>query len=359
MAVPVTAVPKLWDSKTARLRCVGIREEAPDVRTFRFEAEDGSWFAYRPGQFVTLELPVGPQPVLRTYTLASTPSRPHHAKITTKVQPGSVATRWLFDHLKLGDRLTAHGPAGRFSLVDHPGDRYLFLSAGSGATPMMSMARWLFDTAPQTDVTYVHFARQPEDLLFRSELGYMAEAAAGLRLRFAVTGAPEGEGWSSGRLDPALLSVMCPDIADRTVFCCGPDRFMEAARRLAGDLGVPATRWHEESFGATPAPVPVVSPIAPSATEMAAAAGMQVVFTRSGRKAPLLPGQTILEAAEGCGLRIPTACRQGLCGTCLVRKLSGSVRMEHNGGIADDEIADGWILACCSEAESALVEVEV
>jgi len=262
-------------------------------------------------------------------------------------------------HEEVCDRLTAHGPTGRFSLVDHPADRYLFLSAGSGATPMMSMARWLFDTAPQTDVTYVHFARRPEDLLFRSELGYMAEAAAGLRLRFAVTGAPEGEGWSSGRLDPALLSVMCPDIANRTVFCCGPDRFMDAARRLAGDLGVPAARWHEESFGATPAPVPVVSPIAPSATETAAAAGMQVVFTRSGRKAPLRPGQTILEAAEGCGLRIPTACRQGLCGTCLVRKLSGSVRMEHNGGIADDEIADGWILACCSEAESALVEVEV
>ena len=357
MAGAVTEQPKLWNAKTARLRCVGIREEAPDVRTFRFEAEDGSWFAYRPGQFVTLELPVGPEPVLRTYTLASTPSRPHHAKITAKVQPGSVATRWLFDHLKLGDRLTAHGPTGRFSLVDHPADRYLFLSAGSGATPMMSMARWLFDTAPQTDVTYVHFARRPEDLLFRSELAYMAGAAAGLRLRFVVTGAPEGEGWSSGRLDPALLSVLCPDLGDRAVFCCGPDRFMDAARRLAGDLGVPPARWHEESFGANPAPVPVASPI--TAPSDGAGEGMQVSFTRSGRKAPLLPGQTILEAAEGCGLRIPTACRQGLCGTCLVRKLSGQVRMEHMGGIADEEIAEGWILACCSQAETALVEVEV
>lgn len=358
MAGTLTGVLKLWDAKTARLRCIGIREEAPDVRTFRFEAEDGSWFAYRPGQFVTLELPVEAEPVLRTYTLASTPSRPHHAKITAKVQPGSVATRWLFDRLKVGDRLTAHGPTGRFSLVDHPAERYLFLSAGSGATPMMSMARWLFDTAPQTDVTYVHFARRPEDLLFRSELSYMAGTAIGLRLRFVVTGAPEGEGWSSGRLDPALLSALCPDIAQRAVFCCGPDRFMDAARRLAGDLGVAATRWHEESFGATPAPVPVPAPIVAAAAD-AAGEGMRVVFTRSGRKAALVAGQTILEAAEGCGLRIPTACRQGLCGTCLVRKLSGAVRMEHNGGIADDEIAEGWILACCSQADAALVEIEV
>lgn len=357
MPGPLTATPKLWNAKTARLRCIGIREEAPDVRTFRFEAEDGSWFSYRPGQFVTLELPAGPEPVLRTYTLASTPSRPHHAKITAKVQPGSVATRWLFDKLKVGDALTAHGPTGRFSLLDHPGERYLFLSAGSGATPMMSMARWLFDTAPQTDVVYVHFARRPQDLLFRSELGYMAEVASGLRLRFVVTGAPAGEGWASGRLEQALLSALCPDLAGRTVFCCGPDRFMDAARHVAGELGVPSARWHEESFGATPAPVPAAAPIAPPPET--AGEGMQIAFTRSGRKAAVLPGQTVLEAAEGCGLRIPTACRQGLCGTCLVRKLKGEVRMEHNGGIADDEIAEGWILACCSQPETALVEVEV
>lgn len=352
MARPLTAAPKLWNARTARLRCAGIREEAPDVRTFRFEAEDDGWFSYHPGQFVTLELPVGPEPVWRNYTLASTPSRPHQVQVTAKVQAGSIATRWLFDRLRVGDRLAARGPSGRFSLLDHPADRFLLLSAGSGATPMMSMMRWLVDTAPDTDVAYVHFARRPQDLLFRAELEWMTGVMPGLRLRFIVTAAPADGGCGQGRLD--LLPALCPDITGRTVFCCGPDRFMAQARELGRDHGIPAAHWHEESFGAD-----LVETAPAAAVVDGVAAGGQVVFTRSGRAAALRPGQTILEAAEGCGLRIPTACRQGLCGTCLVRKVSGQVRIDHNGGIADDEIADGWILACCSRSEAPLVEVEI
>ena len=101
------------------LECVAVLPETSDVMTFSFQTPDESWFRYHPGQFVTLELPVGPEPVLRTYTLSSSPSRPYTIAVTVKAQKDSIGTRWMFDHLKPGMKIRAIGPVGDFSYVRH------------------------------------------------------------------------------------------------------------------------------------------------------------------------------------------------------------------------------------------------
>lgn len=135
---------------------------------------------------------------------------------------------------------------------------------------------------------------------------------------------------------------------------------MRAVREMLANAGFDMTRYHQESFAA-PAPVPAPSlPAAPGDAATADAPAQEAVpvrFALSEVEGECLPGQTVLQAARVAGVRIPAACEFGLCGTCKTKKISGEVEMNHNGGILDDEIAEGFILACCSRPLGRL-EVE-
>ncbi|WAJ26811.1 hybrid-cluster NAD(P)-dependent oxidoreductase [Antarcticirhabdus aurantiaca] len=350
---------KPFDARAQRLVCMGRTSHSADAASFLFRAEGGGFFAYEPGQFVTLELPLAAGPLHRTYTLSSTPSRPFAVEVTVKAQGASQASRWMIEHLRPGMALKALAPAGRFTLsaADPAARGYLFVSAGSGATPMMSMLRWLADCAPEADVVYLHVARRPEDILFHHELELIDAGMPNLRLGFLVSqgAGPKGggrRGWAGpvGRLDDTRLSLLAPDLDGRDVFCCGPEGFMDSVRALLEARGFPMARYHQESFGATGAgePAPVTA-----AQAQAAPAGAPIRFTLSDREARAIPGQTVLQAARGAGVRIPAACESGLCGTCKVMA-AGPVEMSHNGGILDEEIEEGYILACCSRPTGAI-----
>jgi len=347
-----------WNDRLQVLEVVAVADEAPEVKTFTFRSDAQTWFRYKPGQFVTLELPVADEPLMRTYTLSSSPSRPFSIAVTVKAQAGSVGTRWMFEHLKPGDRLRAYGPAGDFSHHEHPAAKYLFVSAGSGVTPMMSMLRWLNDCAPWTDVSFVNCARRPEEIIFRKELELLGSRMPGLSLGFLIEERSSRESWFGhmGRIDAVRLPLLAPDFREREVFCCGPEPFMRAVREMLEAADFDMARYHQESFGAPPAeaaPTPFADEEAGEASETA----MPIRFALSEVDARCLPGQTVLQIARAAGVRIPAACEFGLCGTCKVRKISGAVEMSHNGGILDDEIDEGFILACCSRPQGA-VEIE-
>ncbi|NTC85560.1 hybrid-cluster NAD(P)-dependent oxidoreductase [Agrobacterium tumefaciens] len=337
---------KPWSDKLHLLECISVTPETPDVMTFLFRSEDQNWFRYLPGQFVTLELPVGKEPLYRTYTLSSSPSRPYALSVTVKAQATSIGTRWMFDNLKPGMKIRALGPLGDFSYVRHPGDKYLFISAGSGVTPMMSMVRDMSDRAPQSDIAFINCSRSPSDIVFRHELEYLARFMPKLSLGFIVENCGRTDLWSGlkGMVDKAKIALLSPDFMDRTVFCCGPEPFMAAIRSMLDASGFDMSRYHQESFSPA-APVAVGESIHTVADGEALS---MVGFTLSGKKVPCQPGQTVLMTARAAGVRIGAACESGICGTCRVLKLSGEVEMNHNGGILDDEIDEGYILACCS-----------
>jgi ferredoxin-NADP reductase len=337
---------KPWSDKLHLLECISVTPETPDVMTFLFRSEDQNWFRYLPGQFVTLELPVGKEPLYRTYTLSSSPSRPYALSVTVKAQATSIGTRWMFDNLKPGMKIRALGPLGDFSYVRHPGDKYLFISAGSGVTPMMSMVRDMSDRAPQSDIAFINCSRSPSDIVFRHELEYLARFMPKLSLGFIVENCGRTDLWSGlkGMVDKAKIALLSPDFMDRTVFCCGPEPFMAAIRSMLDASGFDMSRYHQESFSPA-APVAVGESIHTVADGEALS---MVGFTLSGKEVPCQPGQTVLMTARAAGVRIGAACESGICGTCRVLKLSGEVEMNHNGGILDDEIDEGYILACCS-----------
>lgn len=345
------------------LECTQIVPETADTWTFTFRSPTGAWFDYEPGQFITLDLPVDPAKgpagnIQRTYTMSSSPSRPMSISVTAKAGPNSVATRWMMANLKPGMKIRAYGPAGIFSLNRHPAKKYLFISAGSGITPMLSMSTWLWDSGIKPDVVFIHAARRPSDVICHDRLEHMASRSSGLQLHLTVEENDEFRSWNGyrGRLNQLMLGLMAPDYLEREVFCCGPEPFMQAVREMLISLGYDMDHYHQESFGAaveTEAQAPVLDDVVPDED-----AGAELLFASSGVSARCAETDTVLAVAKRSGLNIPSGCTFGLCGTCKVRKLSGEVHMVHNGGISDDDIAEGYILACCSNPMGK-VEIDI
>jgi ferredoxin-NADP reductase len=340
------------------LQCVIVIPEAPNVRTLAFRAPSGAWFRYKPGQFLTLEVPLPDGTVHRTYTISSSPSQSLSISVTVKAQDGSRASRWLVDNMKPGMRLRVIGPGGIFTLPRQPDGKYLFISAGSGITPLMSMTSYLFDRGEEPDVSFITCARRPSELIFRKRLEHMATRVPGIKLHFVVSEDDPFDVWTGyrGRFNQLMLGLMASNYLERDVYCCGPESFMQAVRDMLNALGYDMGRYNQESFHApvlTAAEAPVIDDVVPQETERA-----EIVFADSGISAVCAQTDTVLAVAKAAGLNIPSGCTFGVCGTCRVRKRSGEVHMVHNGGISEDDIEDGYILACCSNPIGR-VELEV
>lgn len=348
---------RTWDG-TAMLECVAVLPEAPNVVTFSFAAEDKSLFSYLPGQFVTLELPVPGGPLYRTYTISSTPSRPLCLTITVKAQENSIGTRWMLDNLKPGMKLKSTAPGGTFTSHHHRAEKYLFISAGSGITPMKSMTTWFYDTGRPADIIFVNCAKRPSEIIFRETLEHMASRTDELKLRWVVEESDRYRPWTGyqGMFNQLMLGLIAPDYLEREVFCCGPEPFMQSVRDALQGLGFDMERYHQESFqapAADHAEDPAEGDVVPDEETKA-----EIIFADSGITATCSETDTILATARGAGLNIPSGCTFGVCGTCKIKKKSGQVHMVHNGGITDEDIEDGYVLACCSHP-IGIVEVEV
>lgn len=328
------------------LECVTRTPEAPNVVTFSFRSPSGALFNHDPGQFITLELPVPGGPLYRTYTISSAPSRPTALTLTVKAQDKSLGTRWMLDHLHKGMKVKAIGPAGRFSIVHHPAEKYLFISAGSGITPMVAMTTWLYDSGLEPDIVFVNCARRPSEIILRERMEMMASRIMGIDLKWVVEEPDPYKPWTGyrGMLNQVMLGLIAQDYLEREVFCCGPEPFMRAVREALEGLGYDMARYHQESFQAEPDAAEAV----PVDTFPVADVEAEIAFTRSGIETRCAQTETILAAAKSAGLMIPSGCSMGICGTCKVRKTAGDVHMVHNGGITEDDIADGFVLACCT-----------
>jgi ferredoxin-NADP reductase len=347
-------LPPLWQAdEDDVLVCCQRRQETEDVVSFLFRPRNPALFRFNAGQFLTLELEIDGETVNRCYTISSPPTRPDRVSITVKRVPGGKVSNWLHDHLQPRMSLRALGPAGEFCASHHPAAKYLFLSGGSGITPLMSMSRSVHDMAEACDIVFVHSARTPRDIIFRSELGVLAASQPGFRTAFVCERRDGEPGWAAptGFLTLPLLKLIAPDFAEREVFCCGPAPYMAAVRAMLAEAGFDMRRHHEESFTFADLAEEGASPLEAADT----GEGRAVEFAKSGVTVRCAPGQSVLEAARVAGLRLPASCTKGVCGTCKSRLVSGRVDMTHGGGIRQREIDQGLILPCCSTPLSDLV----
>jgi len=350
-----------WESHEERtLVCCRIADETHDVRTFVFSAEDGLPFNFEPGQFLTVLVEIDGQALTRCYTISSPPTRPYTLSITVKRVPGGVVSNWLHDNMQISKTLRAFGPAGSFTPVAHPSTKALYLSAGSGVTPLMAMTRAAFDLGLDRDIVFIHSARTPGDIIFRDELSSLVAEAENFRVIHICEDAGGQEDWSgpTGRLTLEILQRNVPDYREREVFTCGPGGYMQAAKDILRDAGHEPSRHHQESFNIS-AEISDATTQASAASKGATGSQTSTTYTlhlaKSGKSLAIDASQTILTAVKKAGIAVASSCSQGICGTCKTKVLEGEVDMRHNGGIRQREIDKGMRLLCCSRPTSDLV----
>ncbi len=349
---------KFW---TGELLVARIFGETPDVKTFRFVMPGGGPlpFEHTQGQYLNVMLTIDGKRVNRSYTISSSPTRTDYVEISVKRAQNGYGSHHMHDTVKEGDRIKVSAPAGKFVFAGHEAKRIVMLAGGVGITPMMSIVRALTDRCWQGDMYLLFAVRKRSDIIFESELAYLEKRFPNLHVHITLSDDPDAA-WDGrrGRITREMIESIVPDLKHGPIMMCGPDPMMKAMRKLlVEDMHIPDAEVLEEAFVSPPTPAEssAVADDAMAAAEAVAAvepngASANVSFAKSGKTAELPPDQTLLEAAEDCGVAIPFECRSGICGQCKTKLVSGRVTMDVQDALTSGDRAKGLVLACQARA---------
>jgi ferredoxin-NADP reductase len=339
-------VPPPSPTEPLILRLASITAQTAHAKTLRFIVPSGRKLHARPGQFLTFSFLFDGKKVARSYSICSSPARTGYVEITTKRVSQGCASIFLNDRAPVGMTVEANGPFGEFCFDENQHHNVVLIAAGSGITPIMAMLRYMDDLCIQTSVTLLYCVRTSGDIIFESELADLQTRLKNFQYHVLLS-EPHAD-WSGprGRISREFIKDTVNHLAESDFFLCGPAAFMDVTRAALTALGVKPERIRQESFGGA---IPRNSQPSIGPHE-----GAVVAFGRSGITCTVRGGQTLLEAAEEHGVHIPSSCRQGQCGTCKTKLLSGNVRMDAEVGLDPYWKAQGFVLTCVGHAEGAV-----
>jgi ferredoxin-NADP reductase len=322
-------------------------QQTHDTKTLRFQVLDERLLCARPGQFLTFHWAIDGQRVPRSYTISSSPVHENHMEITPKRMENGCVSVFLNDQAKPGLTVEASGPYGRFYFDETLHKSIVLIAAGSGITPMISMLCYIDDLELATPVILLYCVRTGADIIFENELVRLSKSLP--NFKYEVCLSRPGPTWKgrSGRLTEEFVSQSVTDLDSPTFFLCGPKGFMDNARQILSTLGVNPDRILQESFGE--------SKRSTESGPLEARPVETVVFMNSRKVCQVSAESSLLDLAEKNGVQIPYGCRQGLCGTCATRVLSGTVQMDVDAGLTAEQKNAGYVLPCVSRAEGTVV----
>ncbi|MCF8238534.1 MAG: ferredoxin--NADP reductase [Saprospiraceae bacterium] len=347
------------------LRVSRVEKETADAVSITVDVPNDlrETFAYKAGQYLTLEVPGKKGPIRRAYSLCRAPFE-ETWEITIKEQYKGQASRWLNNSVAVGDTLQVFPPFGRFT-VEGDLERkrgYFFITAGSGITPVIAMIKELLEHEPQSFCYLLYGSRDEVNILFRNELDRLSSRYAGQFDLHHTLSQPDGKpsrffsrkkkkvisDWSGkiGRIDEKVIhdfleETECP-YKEKHAFLCGPGPLMEVADAALRSVGFPPERIHREHFDSEPLPAPTGGEEA----ELTATLDGQDLHVH------VKPGQTLLEAMMGAGHQVPFSCSSGACASCMAHLDEGEVIMDFAPALDKSEIDDGFILTCQAKAKS-------
>ena len=327
----------LWSARELRGRVVEVRRETMDSATLIIKPGWGFQFDYRAGQYIGIGLLVDGRWRWRSYSLTSAPvTGARTISITVKAMPEGFLSSHLVDGVAPGTVVRLAVPQGEFVLPDPAPATVLFVTAGSGITPVMAMLRSLARRGPIADVVHLHSAPTAADTLFADELAALARDHPGYRLLLRTTR-------DQGRLElrgPETLDAEVPDWRERQTWACGPAAMLGDAERVWAAAGI-ADQLHVERFAV--------------ARTASAGGGGTVTFAASGKSVTADAATTLLEAGESVGVSMPFGCRMGICQSCVVTLVGGHVRDLRSG--ADHE--PGTRVQTCVSTAAGDCELDV
>jgi ferredoxin-NADP reductase len=330
-------VNPLWSTRELRGRIERIRRETANAATILIKPGH-RWPGHSPGQFVRIGIDIDGVRHWRAYSLTSDP----HCEgglisITPKQVDEGKVSPYLVSHVKPGTIVSLSKIEGDFVLSDPPPAKLLFISAGSGVTPIMTMLRHLDHYDQLDDAVLLHSARRADDVMFGDDLRRLASRRAGFRLHEQLTGA-------LGRMGPADLERLCPDWRERETYISGPNHMLDAFTEHF-EREADSARLHMERFQ------PKLG-----LGDHGAGEGGAIRFLASDCQAQSDGTTPILVAGEEQGLDLPFGCREGICHTCVGELRSGRVRDLRNGQVYGQR---GEVIRTCISAPEGPIEIDL
>ncbi|QDQ16065.1 ferredoxin reductase [Streptomyces spectabilis] len=325
----------LWSGRHPAGRVAAVLPAGVGATTLVIRTGRG-WNGHRAGQYLPVGVEIDGVRHWRTYSITSPPA--DALTITVKARRGGRVSPHLVHRTRPGEVLRLGPAQGEFVLPRALPDRLLFVTAGSGITPVMGMLRTLarsLGPGPAPHAVLLHSAPRPQECLFRGELAALRTRAAWLttHLTYTRTG--------GGRLTPDRIAALCPDWRRRDAWVCGPPGLLDAAERSWAAAGV-RQRLRVERFRLAPLP-----------TGGGGAVGAPVRFGRSGVEADAGASVPLLEVGEAAGVAMPYGCRRGICFGCLAPLTEGRVRDLRTGEVRGEP--GELIQTCVSAAAGPLV----
>src|SRR5919112_1397511 len=324
----------LWSTRELRGRIEFVRPEAPDAVTVLIRP-GYEWPGHQAGQYLRIGVIVNGVHHWRAYSLTTDPGHPEGLiGITPKLVEAGKVTPYLVHQARPGDIVRLGGVEGTFVLPEPPPERLLFVSAGSGITPIMSMLRSLDRTDAVGDVVHLHSARTADGVIFGAQLRELDERRPGYRPHLQITS-------EAGRVAPAHLDEICPDWRERRTYASGPGEMLDDLVRHWREEGDPDL-LEMERFQ------PVIG------GDAVAGEGGTIRFTKSGVETACDGGTPILVAGEEAGAELPFGCRMGICHTCIGKLCKGEVRDLRTGEVHGQE---GEMVRTCVNAPEGDVAI--
>jgi ferredoxin-NADP reductase len=319
----------LWSTQELRGRIERIDRETSDTVTVLIRP-GYEWGGHQPGQYLRIGVIVDGVHHWRAYSLTTEPGRPDGLiGITPKLVDAGKVSPYLVHRARPGDIVRLGGVEGTFVLPDPPPQRLLFISAGSGVTPIMSMLRSLDREDALDDVVHLHSARTADGVIFGERLLDLDGRRPEYKLHLQITG-------EAGRVSPADLDRLCPDWRERHAYVSGPGEMLDALVQHWREEGDPELLEMER-----------FQPIIGGGT--VAGEGGKIRFLKSGVETECDGGTPILVAGEEAGAELPYGCRMGICHTCIGRLCAGEVRDLRTGEVYGQE--DEMVRTCVNAPE--------
>lgn len=313
-------------------------------------------FRFEPGQYLTLRAVVDGQDLRRSYSISSARSRLSGAgeiEIGIRQVPGGLFSNWAAQSVKAGDTLSVMSPDGRFTVRKQRAIHRVGFAAGSGITPILSIVASTLEEQPGSKFTLVLGNRRMSSVMFNEALQDLKDRYLDrLTLIHILSSQAQEVDLLQGRIDAQkvrdIIAAFLPVASMDEVFVCGPEAMIETTERALVEAGVPANRVYAERFtSSTPA---TGAATAGSAGQAAGHVGKQTAITIvvDGKRHEITMGanERILDVALNAGLDLPFSCRGGVCCTCRVKVMEGTVAMDKNFALEPWEMQQGFVLSC-------------
>jgi ring-1,2-phenylacetyl-CoA epoxidase subunit PaaE len=320
-------------------------------------------FAFHAGQYVTVRRGIAGREERRTYSVVTAPGGAI-LKLGVRVQSNGRMSQELGATLHAGDVLDVGTPMGRFRTDIDPARAlsYVAFAAGSGITPVLSLASDILAREPRSRFTLIYGNRSISHTMFLEEtLALKNRHLDRFAVHFVMSREPQQSKMLNGRIDAAKVRELARQIRGLATadeyFVCGPGSMAEELRSVLKDInGRAPVRF--ERFATAGRPTAANEPVAVAASARELLATIAVTMDGRRRTFPMAPQDaSVLDAAERAGLDLPFSCRSGICATCRVRVVEGKVVMAHNIALADWELAAGFVLCCQSRPTTAELEL--